>query len=99
MEGPGQVPPVLMLFTGLVCMGVMVNVTVVIPTASLVGSSLLDAALVISSYSFGACAGLGLFFTGDRQEKTRFGRAHEPIPARRSTGTSFIPAENWHRKH
>jgi hypothetical protein len=46
MEGPGQVPPVLMLFTGLVCMGVMVNVTVVIPTASLVGSSLLDAALV-----------------------------------------------------
>ena len=66
MEGPGQVPPVLMLFTGLVCMGVMVNVTVVIPTASLVGSSLLDAALVISSYSFGACAGLGLFFAVGR---------------------------------
>ena len=63
-RGPaGQVPMVLMVFTGLVCMGVMINVTVVIPTASLVGSSLLDAALVISSYSLGACAGLGLFYT------------------------------------
>ena len=62
MGGPGQVPPVLLLFTGLVCMGVMINVTVVIPTASLVGSSLFDAALVISAYSLGACAGLGLFY-------------------------------------
>jgi len=45
------VPNVLMLFTGLVVMGVMINVTVAIPTASLVGTSLLDAAFVISSYS------------------------------------------------
>ena len=66
-RGPaGQVPTVLMVFTGLVCMGVMINVTVVIPTASLVGSSLLDAALVISSYSLGACVGLGLFYTVGR---------------------------------
>jgi len=61
-----QVPPVLMVFTGLVCMGVLVNVTVVIPTASLVGSSLFDAALIISSYSVGALAGLGLFYTVGR---------------------------------
>jgi len=66
MEGPRQVPPVLMVFTGLVCMGVLVNVTVVIPTASLHGSSLLDAALIISSYSVGALAGLGLFYAAGR---------------------------------
>jgi MFS family permease len=45
---------------------VLVNVTVVIPTASLVGSSLFDAALIISSYSVGALAGLGLFYTVGR---------------------------------
>ena len=65
-HGPRQVPPVLMVFTGLVCMGVLVNVTVVIPTATLVGSSLFDAALIISSYSIGALAGLGLFYAVGR---------------------------------
>ena len=57
----GDVPHVLLVFTGLVCTGVMINVTVVIPTATYYGTSLLSSAFIISTYSVGAMAGLALF--------------------------------------
>jgi hypothetical protein len=57
----GDVPHVLLVFTGLVFTGVMINATVVIPTATYYGTSLLSSAFIISTYSVGAMAGLALF--------------------------------------
>lgn len=60
-QGRGDVPLVLLLFTCLICTGATVNVTVVIPTATLYSTSLLHSAFIISTYSVGAMIGLVLF--------------------------------------
>ena len=48
-EPERDVPTVLLVFTCLVCTGVMINVTVVIPTATEYGSTLLDSGAVIAA--------------------------------------------------
>mmetsp|Transcript_41725 Transcript_41725/g.111248 ORF Transcript_41725/g.111248 Transcript_41725/m.111248 type:complete len:143 (+) Transcript_41725:161-589(+) len=55
------VPFVLMVFTCLICTGIMVNVTVVIPTSSELTTDVLYSALIISAWSVGACASLPIF--------------------------------------
>ena len=57
-----HIPRSLMIFTGFVCVGVMVNFTVVIPTETIEDLTLIEAAAVVGSYSVGALVGLTLFY-------------------------------------
>ena len=57
-----HVPHALMVFTALICCGVMVNITVVIPTVTVDDLTLIEAGAVVGSYSMGALAGLAVFY-------------------------------------
>lgn len=57
-----RIPHNLEVFSALVCVGVMINITVVIPTETMEDLSILEAAAVVGSYSVGALSGLPLFY-------------------------------------